>query len=145
MQRNILVQHSNCLGIASDKHSQSSFIKFHCIFSAIYSVHFPSLAGRKRFFPLRAVLLVHTEECRWNALECNIQSDFELTKDTPYLTLTGAPRGAYCENIGKIDRVIMASHCVLLQIQQLHCIFCYTFITFIHVHISIYMHLYTCE
>ena len=30
------------------------------------------------------------------------ESDFELTKDTPYLALTGKLWDAYCENLGGI-------------------------------------------
>ena len=38
------------------------------------------------------------------------QSDFNLTTDSPYFALTGELCSAYCEDSGKIDRVIMVPH-----------------------------------
>ena len=40
------------------------------------------------------------------------KSDFQFTKDTPYLALTGEIWGVYCEYFEKNDHVIMASRCI---------------------------------
>ena len=53
------------------------------------------------------------------------QSDFELTKDTPYLTLTGEIWGVYCENLEKIGYIITASHCMWYNISNLGSIYAY--------------------
>ena len=43
--------------------------------------------------------------------------NIRLTKDTPCLTLTGELWGVFCEDledfVKKIDRVLMAPHCML--------------------------------
>ena len=47
---------------------------------------------------------IYTVVCHYNAMQYNIrlhtenESDFEHTKDTPYLTLMSELWGVYCEN-----------------------------------------------
>ena len=43
-------------------------------------------------------------------------SEFKLKKDIPYLAPTGELWGIYCKDLGEIDCVIMAPHCILIQI-----------------------------
>ena len=45
------------------------------------------------------------------------KSNIRLTKNTPYLTLTGELWGVFYDDFGKIDQVIMALHCITMQHQ----------------------------
>ena len=41
-------------------------------------------------------------------IKAEYKSEFEVTKDTPYLALIDEIWGVFCEDLKKIDRVIMA-------------------------------------
>ena len=58
------------------------------------------------------VLLLHCITYGTAMTVAELRSDFKLTTDTPYLTLTGEIWGVCCKDIlGKIDCVITAQHC----------------------------------
>ena len=67
-----------------------------------------------------------TVECRYNAVQYNMlnatcvvavndveyRSEFTYTKGTPYLALPGELWGVFCEDFGKMYRVITAPYCI---------------------------------
>ena len=53
-----------------------------------------------------------------------IELNIRITTDTPYLALTGELWGAYCEDLGKMDRVITAPHCIMDR----YCFLCYVLV-----------------
>ena len=75
--------------------------------------HLPFLIWRQWYgqVPLQRGLIYHiTFGAAMTATEC--KSEFELTTDTPYLTLTGQLWGVYVEYFEEIDHVITALHCI---------------------------------
>ena len=61
----------------------------------------PFPLGRYSVVPLLHGTIFHNITCNIATTAAEHKSDFQLTKDTPYLALRDEIRGVYCENFGE--------------------------------------------